>query len=262
MRHSRSRREAILAECAVGSVDVDRLAARFGVTASTIRRDLQVLSAQRAITRTYGGAVLTAGHVSDAEESLQARRDLHRAAKAAIAELAASLLRDGERLILDGGSTVEAFGRRLRGRRCGIITNNLPLLPMLATEPEIDVLVLGGGLRSISMATTGPLAEQALRHLAADRCFLSADGVLAERGLCEATLEQASLKRLMMTQAGEVFVLADASKLGRMNQPFWAPLDRPWTLITDAAASAEQCALFEDRGVTVLRASGSTATES
>ena len=253
MRHSRNRREAIVAECATGSVDVDRLAARFGVTASTIRRDLQVLSAQRAITRTYGGAVLTAGHVSDAEESLQARRDLHRDAKAAIAALALSLLHDGERLILDGGSTVEALGRGLRGRRHHVITNNLPLLPVLAAEPAIEVLVLGGSLRAISLATTGPLAEQGLRHIAADRCFLSADGVVAGRGLCEATLEQVSLKSLMMMQAAEVFVLADASKLGRMSQPFWAPLDRPWTLITDAAASAGQCKPFEEQGVRVLR---------
>ena len=104
MRTSRNRREAILKECAKGSVDVDHLAARFGVTASTIRRDLQRLSAQRAITRTYGGAVLTAGHVSHGEESLQARRDLHRRPKAAIADLALSLLQEGERLILDGGS--------------------------------------------------------------------------------------------------------------------------------------------------------------
>ena len=254
MRHSRNRREAIVAECATGSVDVDRLAARFGVTTSTIRRDLQVLSAQRAITRTYGGAVLTAGHVSDAEESLQARRDLHRDAKAAIAVLAASLLQDGERLILDGGSTVEALGRGLRGRRHHVITNNLPLLPVLAAEHAIEVLVLGGSLRAISLATTGPLAEQGLRHIAADRCFLSADGVVAGRGLCEATLEQVSLKSLMMMQAAEVFVLADASKLGRMSQPFWAPLDRPWTLITDAAASAGQCKPFEAQGVRVLRA--------
>jgi DeoR/GlpR family transcriptional regulator of sugar metabolism len=254
MRPNQDRRAAILAECAAGSVDVDGLAARFRVTASTIRRDLQVLSDQRAITRTYGGAVLTAGHVSDAEESLQARRDLNSAAKAAIAGLALTLLRDGERLILDGGSTVEAFGRRLRGRRHHVITNNLPLLPLLAAEPAIEMMVLGGSLRTISMATTGPLAEQGLRHLAADRCFLSADGVVAGRGLCEATLEQASLKTLMMGQAAEVFVLADATKLGRTSQPFWAPLDRPWTLITDAAASAEQCRPFADRGVAVLRA--------
>jgi len=254
MRHSRKRRAAILADCATGSVDVDRLAARFGVTASTIRRDLQVLSAQRAITRTYGGAVLTPGPVSDAEESLQARRGLAREAKASIAATALSLLREGERLILDGGSTVEAFGRVLRGRRHPVITNNLPLLPVLAAEPDIEVLVLGGSLRAISLATTGPLAEQGLRQIAADRCFLSADGVVAGRGLCEATLEQVALKSLMMAQAAEIFVLADASKLGRTSQPFWAPLDRPWTLITDAAASAEQCKPFEERGVSVLRA--------
>ncbi|WP_419757554.1 DeoR/GlpR family DNA-binding transcription regulator [Acidisoma sp.] len=256
MRHSRSRREAIVAECAQGSVDVDRLAARFGVTASTIRRDLQTLSAQHAITRTYGGAVLTTGHVSEAEESLQARRDLHRDAKAAIAALARSLLHDGERLILDGGSTVEAFGRGLHGRRHQVITNNLPLLPILAAEPGIEVLVLGGSLRAISMTTNGPLAEQGLRQIAADRCFLSADGVVAGRGLCEATLEQVALKSMMMTQAAEVFVLADASKLGRTSQPFWALLDRPLTLITDAHASAEQCRPFEDQGVQVMRAPG------
>jgi DeoR family fructose operon transcriptional repressor len=256
MRPSRNRREAILEECARGSVDVDHLAARFGVTASTIRRDLQRLSAQRAITRTYGGAVLTAGHVSHGEESLQARRDLHRRPKAAIADLALSLLQEGERLILDGGSTVEAFGRCLRGRRHAVITNNLPLLPVLAAEPGIEVLVLGGSLRAISMATSGPLAEQGLRQIAADRCFLSADGVVAGRGLCEATLEQIALKSLMMAQAADVIVLADASKLGRTSQPFWAPLDRPWTLITDADASAEQCRPFEERGVRVLRASG------
>jgi DeoR family fructose operon transcriptional repressor len=261
MRDSRTRREAILAECAVGSVDVDRLATHFGVTASTIRRDLQALVAQRAIMRTYGGAVLTAGQVSGAEDSLQARRDLHRGAKAAIGAFAASRVREGDRLILDGGSTVEALGRRLHGRRCHVITNNLPLVPMLAMEPEIDVMVLGGNLRTISMATTGPLAEEALRQIAADRCFLSADGVVAGRGLCEATLQQVSLKRLMMAQAAEVFVLADASKLGHASQPFWAPVSRPWTLITDAAASAQQCLPFEDQGVTVLRAPAPTRAE-
>ena len=254
MRHSRSRREAILAACTAGSVDVDGLADRFGVTASTIRRDLQVLSAQRAITRTYGGAVLTAGHVSDTEESLQARRDLHRDAKSAMAELALSLLQEGERLILDSGSTVEAFGRSLRGRRHHVITNNLPLLPVLAAEAGIEVLVLGGSLRPISMATGGPLADQTLRQVTADRCFLSADGVVAGRGLCEATLEQISLKTLMMAQAAEIVVLADASKLGRTSQPFWAPLDRHWTLITDASATPEQCRPFEAQGVRVLRA--------
>ena len=254
MRRSRTRRDAILAEVADGEADVDRLAVRFGVSASTIRRDLQELSARRAVTRTYGGAILTPVAATEGEQSLQARRAVNRSAKAAIAGVALTLLRDGERLILDGGSTIEAMGQGLRHRRHLVITNNMSLVPLLAGAAEIEVVVLGGAVRPMSMATTGPMAEQALRQVTADRCFLSADGVVAGRGLCEATLEQAALKALMMAQATEVFVLADASKLGRTSQPFWAALDRPWSLITDAAADLAQCRRFEKLGATVIRA--------
>src|SRR5690606_8441904 len=134
------------------------------------------------------------------EESLLKREGLHRGAKAAIAEAALALVQDGETLILDGGSTVQAFGRRLRGRRHRIITNNLTLIPLLADAPGIELIVLGGTVRPISMGTTGPLAEAALRRMTADRVFTSADGVMPGRGLCEATLEQVSLKSLMMMQ--------------------------------------------------------------
>ena len=254
MQRSRTRREAVLAEIEVGGADVDVLAARFGVSASTIRRDLQELSRRRAVMRTYGGAVPAPAEMSIAEDSLRSRRTLNRAAKAAIAAAALALLRNGERLILDGGSTVEALGRGLRERRHLVITSNLPMITLLAEAPGIDLLVLGGAVRPISMSTTGPLAEQALRQMTADRCFLGADGVVAGRGLCEATLEQVSLKLLMMAQAKELFVLADASKLGRAGQPCWAPIERPWTLITDASATAEQCAPFEQSGTRVIRA--------
>ncbi|MCB8882237.1 DeoR/GlpR transcriptional regulator [Acidisoma cellulosilytica] len=254
MRRSRNRREAILAEVKNGQADVDRLAASFGVSASTIRRDLQELSASQAVTRTYGGAILTPGPVTDVEQSLQARRAVNRSAKAAIAAAALALLRDGERLILDGGSTVAAMGQGLRQRRHLIITNNMPLVPLLAGMAEIEVMVLGGAVRSISMATSGPVAEQALRQVTADICFVSADGVVAGRGLCEAMPEQTALKSLMMAQASEIVVLADSSKLGQAKQPFWAPLDRPWTLITDAAADPMQCRLLEGSGAKVIRA--------
>lgn len=254
MRHSRSRREAILAGMTQGEADVDHLAARFGVSTSTIRRDLQALSTNRGVTRTYGGAILTSGPVTDTEKSLAARRSLNRAAKAAIAAKALTLLRDGERLILDGGSTVAALGHGLRQRRHLVITNNMPLVPMLAGMTGIEVMALGGAVRAISMATSGPVAEQALRRVTADRCFISADGLVAGRGLCEATLEQTALKSLMMEQATAIVVLADSSKLGQANQSFWAALERNWTLITDAAADPVQCRLLERAGATIIRA--------
>jgi DeoR family fructose operon transcriptional repressor len=248
MRHRRTRLDAILQAVADGPADVEELAARFGVSPSTIRRDLQDLSERQAIARTYGGAMLVG---AESETSLRARTGQHRAAKAAIAQAALALIADGETLILDGGSTVEALGRRLKGRRLRVITNNLPLLPVLADAPGIELVALGGAVRPISMSTTGPLAEQVLRRMTADRVFTSADGVAAPHGLCEATAEQVALKALMLQQAAAVYVLADASKLGQASQRFWVPLQPGWTLVTDAAEEA--CAPFRRAGLRIIR---------
>ena len=252
MRRNGARRDAILAALAAGETDVDGLASRFGVSPSTIRRDLQHLSARRAIARTYGGAILAP---AAEEQRLLAREGIQRTAKAAIAAAALALVEEGETLILDGGSTVEAFGRLLRGRRHGVITNNLALIPVLADAPGIELVVLGGAVRPISMSTAGPLAEAALRCLTADRLLTSADGLAPGLGLCEATLEQVSLKSLMMQRAASVTVLADASKLGHASQPCWAPLPARWTLVTEAPEAAAAAFVAEGAALVAARPS-------
>jgi len=234
-----------------GEVEVEDLADRFGVSPSTIRRDLQRLATSKAITRTYGGAVIA--HPQP-EANLPEREGLNRAEKASIAKAALACLGDEDSLILDGGSTVAAFGALLAERRHAVITNNLPLVPTLAACPGIALTVLGGAVRAGSMSTMGPLAEASLRRLTADKAFVSADGFVAGRGLCEAAIEQVSLKALMMEQAAEVFVLMDGSKLGRAGQPAWAALPGRWTLITDASATESQCAQAVDAGARVVRA--------
>ncbi|GEO13849.1 hypothetical protein [Microvirga aerophila] len=93
-----------------------------------------------------------------------------------------------------------------------------------------------------------------MRRITADKVFLRADGVVAGRGLCEASPDQIALKTLMMEQARDVFVLADATKLSRTKQAMWAPLPASWTLITDWNASTEQCELFTAAGAQVMRA--------
>jgi len=98
--------------------------------------------------------------------------------------------------------------------------------------PDGRVTLLGGDLRVGSMATVGPAAMDMLDRLTADNVFVSADGVVAGRGLCEASASQSYLKERMIKQAAEVFILADASKLGRDRQQHWTPLTKPWTLIT------------------------------
>jgi DeoR/GlpR family transcriptional regulator of sugar metabolism len=249
---SKERRTLLLEALSAGEeIDVEDLARRFEVSASTIRRDLQQLSSSKAIKRTYGGAILA--HPA-AESSLSQRQSTNRAQKEAIARAASGFLAQDDILILDGGSTVACFGHCLRNRRHRVITNNLAVVSSLAEAPQIELMVLGGAVRPTSMSTMGPLAMEAMRRMTADKVFLGADGVVAGRGLCEASLDQIALKTLMMEQAREVFVLADATKLSRTSQSMWAPLPARWTLITDWDASPEQCQLFTAAGAQVIRA--------
>lgn len=251
MRPSKDRRQRILDLVSSGEEDVDALAKRFGVSASTIRRDLAGLSQSGAITRTYGGAVLAQ---RAPEQTLLAREQINRAAKEAIGRAAAATIEDGDTVLLDSGSTVGALGRFLTNKKVRVVTSNLPLVPLFI-QRGIAVTVLGGDVRPISMGVVGTLAELVLRRLTADKVFLGADGVVAGRGLCEASAEQCALKELMMAQATQMFVLADASKLGRANQQCWAPIAKSWTLVTDAAASEAQLKPFlKQANVEVLRA--------
>ncbi|MGV7033047.1 DeoR/GlpR family DNA-binding transcription regulator [Methylobacterium symbioticum] len=248
---SKERRALLLEALRVGEIDVDEFARRFEVSASTVRRDLQHLSATSAVHRTYGGAILAS---RPAESTLAERMAVNGPEKRAIARAALDLIRDGETLILDAGSTVAAFGQLLPGRRLRIVTNNLALLPFLAEAPGLDLVVLGGALRATSMSTVGPLAVEAMRRMTADRVVLSADGVAAGRGLCEASLDQVVLKSLMMQQAREVVVLADSTKLGRAEQTAWAPLPSAWTLVTDTAAAEGQRRVLESAGARLILA--------
>jgi DeoR family fructose operon transcriptional repressor len=245
---SKERRALLLEALSVGEIDIDEFAARLKVSTSTVRRDLQHLSATQPLHRTYGGAIL-ASHPP--ETTLTERLAVNGAEKRAIARAAVDLVDDGDTLILDAGSTVAAFGQLLAKRRLRIITNNLALLPFLAEAPGLDLVVLGGALRATSMSTVGPLAVGALQLMTADRAIVSADGVVAGRGLCEASLDQVTLKSLMMRQSREVIVLADASKLGRAEQTAWAPLPRNWTLVTDSHELRDQLRLLAETGAQV-----------
>ena len=249
MSRVRTRHARILELIRGGEEDVDVLARVLDVSPSTIRRDLAVMSEVGTVMRIYGGAVLA--HAQP-EEALATREAENSAAKAAIARTAAALIDDGDRVLLDAGSTVGALGRLLVSRRLSVFTGNLSIAPVLANAPSIELTVLAGTVRPVSMGVVGPLTEQTLRRITVDKVFLGCDGVVAGRGLCEASAQQTSLKELMAEQAAEVFVLADATKLGRASQQFWAPLQRRWSLITDAEETDHRLAPFVRLGVRVI----------
>jgi DeoR/GlpR family transcriptional regulator of sugar metabolism len=241
---ARARRDEIVRlATTTGLASVEELSTLLGVTASTIRRDLAKLTTQGKLARTYGGAMSLAHHP---EAPLRQRLGEAYSAKHAIARWAASQVRSGETILLDAGSTAGALAEELRGAA------GLTAMSGLAEAEGIDVIALGGRLRPLSQAFVGPLTEAAVSRISFDRAFMGADGVHAERGICEASLDQTRLKELMMGRAEHTYVLAHAAKLGQAPFHAWAVMPARWTLVTDESADPAQLEPFRDRGVEVV----------
>jgi DeoR/GlpR family transcriptional regulator of sugar metabolism len=246
---SRRRREEIVRlATTAGLASVVDLADTFGVSASTIRRDLAKLEEQRQLARTYGGAM---AHHAHTESSLRDRIGEAFEDKQAIARWAAAQVEPGESILLDAGSTVAALAHELRNRSdLSITTTSLTALNELAGSEDLTVHCLGGTLRPVSQGLVGPMAEIALERLSFDRVFLGADSVDADRGICEANLQQTRLKELMARRAERVYVLAHGAKLGRRPFHAWAQLPSSWTLVTTAGEADVEP--FVRLGVTVV----------
>ena len=240
---AKDRREFLLRLIADNEVSVESLANRLHVTPSTIRRDLARLTSEGKVTRTYGGAVISADR--SREPTVYQRAALCRAEKNAIGRWAAAQVAEGETVIIDAGTTTGRVAHHLRDRLgLTVVTNGLTALLELAGADDVEVVTLGGTLRHISQGFVGPLTEMMLTRLSAERLFLGADGLVANRGICEFSTVQTRLKELMATRARETYVVADHTKLGHAPFNAWAPLERPWTLVTDDGATAEQLAPF------------------
>lgn len=250
---SQSRREEIQRlATTTGLASVSELSQHFGVTASTIRRDLARLTADGRLARTYGGAMALTAHP---EASLRERTGEAYAQKRAIARWAAAQVQPGETVLLDAGSTVGALAHELRAAKdLTVATTGLTALHELSDLQSVHVECLGGTLRPLSQAFVGPLTEAALERMTFDRVFLSADGVTADGGICEADLRQTRLKELMARRAAMVYVLAHAEKLGHAPFHSWAALPPGWTLVTHQEATREQVTAFTARGIRVVQA--------
>lgn len=238
MRASDRRRDAILSKVLDGTTSAALLSEQLGVSVSTIRRDLGLLAAEGRVARTYGGAMLAPAAL---ERSLHEKERGLPAEKDAIAAAAAARVGPGETVILDAGTTTGRLAWHLRDREdvC-VVTNGVNTIATLAAAEGIELIVLGGQLRPTTQAMVGGMAEDALLHLTADKAFLGCDGLVAGEGLSSPTLAQTHLKRLMLRQADEAFVLADHSKLGQRPFRYWTPIDRDYTVVTDAGAAPEQ----------------------
>lgn len=231
---------------------VAELAEHFQTSVVTIRGDLAALEAAGAIMRTHGGALL----VRDSDDvPLAKKQTLHLAEKMRIARAAAAMIRDGEIVILDSGTTTAEIAKCLRTMRFDsltVITNALNVAVILANVPRLRLILPGGVLRANSGSMSGPQAEAALDTLQADRLFLGVDSLDPEVGLMTPDVHEAQLNAKMIRISRQVVAVTDSSKLLRRNLSVIAPITDVGLLITDTDADPACVAAIRERGVEVL----------
>ncbi|MBI2914740.1 MAG: DeoR/GlpR transcriptional regulator [Firmicutes bacterium] len=234
-----------------GSVEVSDLSRHYQVSVMTIRRDLASLEAQGQVTRTHGGAVLNRS--TTFELSYNAKQDLRAGEKRRIGERAALLVRDGDTVILDAGTTTLEIAKRLdRRRNLTVVTNSLPIASELAGSRNIALIITGGLLRETSLSLVGPLAQQAVAALNADLAFIGVDGISAERGISTPDMVEAQTKRAMISAASRVVVVADQSKFGSVALATIAPIASVDVIVTDGALPADFAKALAESGAEVM----------
>lgn len=210
-----------------GAVRVSALAAELGASEITIRRDLAALAAVGALERSHGGAVLPVGR-----EPLVAPE--RAAAKRVIGRAAAALVRPGETVFLNGGSTTLEVIRHL-AVPATVITNNV----LAALEPlrEVELILLGGHVRADPAGRTvaGPFAAELLRRTFAGRAILGVGGLAAEAGVTTPVAAEAEIATRMIEHTrGPVVIVADRSKVGAVADFAICSMERVDVLVTDA----------------------------
>ncbi len=247
-RNTKQRRHIIITELnKLGEVSVDQLAKKFETSEVTIRKDLAALENSGLLLRRYGGAVLLPS------ELIEPKCDKVSQRKASIAEKAATLIRDHNRIILDSGSTTMALVKEL-GQKQGLVvmTNSLAIAQEIhALENEPTLLMTGGTWDPHSESFQGKVAESVLRSYDFDQLFIGADGIDIDRGTTTFN-ELLGLSQVMAEVSREVIVMVESEKIKRKIPNLEIPWSQIHTLITDDGMSEEHRTKLIAQGINLI----------
>ena len=221
-----------------GSVQVASLARRFGVSMQTVRKDLRYLVERGVMARAYGGAIDSSvvGANAAAEPHYEAKRTAHLEEKRRIGQQAAALVKPGNTIAIDSGTTAIQLAEALPNIDVTVVTNDFGVLTALTPKNNINIVMLGGELRRKNMAFYGGLTVEALDALHVDMLFLGVDGLDLERGITTHYEPEAMLNRKMVEAARVVVAITDSSKFGKICLHRIVPVGDLDVLITDRSA--------------------------
>lgn len=249
------RRKKILTQLNLtGKVSVMELSALLDVTPVTIRNDLTELEKEGCLLRVQGGAVQLPVAGDAHAQGMYPAAGTNLEQKQAIGETVAKLVRDGDTLFINSGTTSEHIAAALRVRKnLNIVTNALKVALELGSVPSFRVLLIGGEINAQYGFTHGGDAQEQLGKYQADWSILSVDGVSARGGITTHHAEEAIIDRIMSAGAKQTLIAADGSKIGRTGFSRVCPCGEALTLVTDANAEEQALELLRQQGMRIMK---------
>jgi len=215
------------------SASVEQLAHILGVTEQTVRRDVQRLSEAGLLARFHGGVRVPSSSVENLGHNQ--RQTLHADGKARIARAVAQQVPSHCSLILNIGTTTEAIARALlRHQGLRVLTNNLNVAAILSCNPDCEVMVIGGAVRTRDQGIVGEAAVDFIRHFKVDIAVIGISGIESDGSMREFDLREVKVTQAIMRQSREIWLAADASKFNRAAMIEVATLAQIDRLFTDA----------------------------
>lgn len=234
-----------------GFVKVSELAKAFGVTQTTIRKDLTYLETQGLLQRAHGSALMQSQHAVDI--NLSTKRLINFEAKQKIAKKAVSLIKNEESILIASGSTITVFAENLKPMsRLNVVSITVNISAHLGEIPGITVMQVGGILYGNTLSVLGAEASKTIENLYCSKAFFGVDGIDMEYGLTCGTGEEASITQKMMQSSQTTVVLADSSKFGKRGFARICEIGDIDILITDSGLPMDIRQKIENMGVKLL----------
>ncbi len=229
-----------------GFVSLHELANAVDVSQSTIRRDLEHLDRIGQIRRTRGGAA----YIGESLTAFDDRQVQASSQKQAVAEVAAQFIQPGDTILLDGGTSTLEVAKRLGGKSLQVVTNSLPIINVLSSRDEIELVMLGGYLYPNTGVFLGPLAVSTLEQIHARRLIMSVGGI-TEKGLFNSNSLLVDTEKKMIEVSDEIIVVSDSSKLGYSALAHLCSLDRIDQIVIDSGITDAWKKTLESAGIQV-----------
>jgi DeoR/GlpR family transcriptional regulator of sugar metabolism len=234
-----------------GQIVAKTVSQELGLSEDTIRRDLRELASEGRLQRVHGGALPASAAVGD----FAARQQLAADGKVSIGRAAAGLVKAGQVIILDGGTSTEQLARHLPlDLRLTVVTHSPTIAVALVDHPLVDVVLIGGMLFKHSVVAVGAAAIEAIARIRADICFIGVTGIHPQAGLSTGNLEEAHIKRALIASAAETYVLVSAEKLNAASPYVIVPTADVAGIIVEPGIAEEALVPYERAGLTVIRA--------